>query len=300
MTASDTESLLHEDIYQEEQYDDSLEDELSNESWDPLGIKEPPWPRFVANPNPDLVGQIFEPIGPVGQLSGYSSNPYEATAQSWHSIPQSYPAIAAFAPITPAPLPMCTHSAPTLLASRATRPTLLLAPALETSDAPSKHMKVVAPASFMRPMECEIDQKPVPDENATTVMIRNLPSHITQQCLVDDLDRCGSEGTYDFLYMPQSFDTNSRNCVKGFAFINFIQPSSARALTACWHGQRRFGAREPEPGLNISAADIQGKEANLRKWAKPRLRRIRNPKLRPFVRDDCSQRLCCLPGEGYP
>merc|ERR1712136_663028 len=40
-----------------------------------------------------------------------------------------------------------------------------------------------------------------------------------------------------------------------------------------------------EPALNVSAAAIQGWAKNVAKWNVPRMRRIRNPNLRPFVRD---------------
>jgi len=125
-----------------------------------------------------------------------------------------------------------------------------------------------------------------PQEQMTTVMIRNLPPHITQACLVKELAQCGFEGTYNFLYMPQSFNTNEKKCVKGFAFINFIQSSTADALAERWHRQHRFGMNTKQAPLNICPADIQGLEANLRKWATPRLRRIRNPNLRPFVLEE--------------
>ena len=57
-------------------------------------------------------------------------------------------------------------------------------------------------------------------------MIRNLPTSIVQKQLLDDLNRSGFEGLYDFAYMPQSFTTQES---KGFAFVNFLSPAMAGA-----------------------------------------------------------------------
>merc|ERR1719460_2697826 len=121
------------------------------------------------------------------------------------------------------------------------------------------------------------DDKPV-----TTLMVRNLPRNITQLDLINELNQAGFEATYDFVYMPQSFSVSEN---VGFAFVNFINPSKAGALVGLWHRQRRFGATAKQAALNISPADIQGLAANLKTWASPRLRRIRNRNLRPFVLD---------------
>lgn len=128
-------------------------------------------------------------------------------------------------------------------------------------------------------------------ENVTTLMIRNIPAHLTQAKFLEELNRNGFAGTYDFAYMPQSFDVQEG---KGFAFVNFMSPASASALSSKWHRQCPFETNAKSPALNISAADIQGLEDNLRKWNTPRLRRIRNPNLRPFVVEERSKALRSL------
>jgi len=122
-------------------------------------------------------------------------------------------------------------------------------------------------------------------------MIRNIPQHVTQPCLIKELNLCGFEGTFDFLYMPQCFNTNLNT---GFAFVNFISPCQAGALVGTWHRRRRFDVSVKQAALNISPADIQGLDANLRKWVTPRLRRIRNPNLRPFVLEERTKKLHSL------
>lgn len=116
-------------------------------------------------------------------------------------------------------------------------------------------------------------------ETITTLMIRNLPASITQALLLEELDRSGFNDLYDFAYMPMSFDAKTG---KGYAFVNFFSQAAAGMFVGSWHESRRCGARGAP--LNISPAAIQGLEANIRKWAGPRMARIRNPALRPFIR----------------
>ena len=111
-------------------------------------------------------------------------------------------------------------------------------------------------------------------------MVRNLPLFMTQRRLLEELDVTGYKNQYDFCYMPCCF--NTKNC-KGFAFVNFLKPETAQMFMKSWGGSRKFGITMQEAGLNISYADIQGKAANLTKWDSQRMRRVRNPDLRPFV-----------------
>eukprot|EP00928_Gymnodinium_smaydae_P011287 TRINITY_DN14184_c0_g1_i1.p1 TRINITY_DN14184_c0_g1~~TRINITY_DN14184_c0_g1_i1.p1 ORF type:complete len:643 (-),score=61.66 TRINITY_DN14184_c0_g1_i1:125-2053(-) len=110
----------------------------------------------------------------------------------------------------------------------------------------------------------------------TTVMIRNLPSTMSQSTLLDELDKSEFVGAYDFCYMPSSLDTGEG---RGFAFVNFVKASVAAEFMSSWHGRIIDGQK-----LNTSVAEIQGSEANLRKWSNPRMQRIRNPQRKPFVR----------------
>jgi len=122
-------------------------------------------------------------------------------------------------------------------------------------------------------------------KTATTLMIRNLPMGISHPRLLDELNMSGFSGKYDFCYMPCTFTSGEG---KGFAFINLINPAIAQAFKGAWHNSQRFGMKSPDAGLNISTALLQGKEANVAKWDSARLRRVRNPHLRPFVQDGLS------------
>jgi len=120
-------------------------------------------------------------------------------------------------------------------------------------------------------------------EAATTLMIRNLPIGISQLQLLDELNMSGFAGKYDFCYMPCTFTSGEG---KGFAFINLINPAIAQAFKGAWHNSRRFDMKSADIGINISAALLQGKQANIAKWDCARMRRVKNPRLRPFVQDD--------------
>lgn len=117
-------------------------------------------------------------------------------------------------------------------------------------------------------------------QKVTTLMIRNLPKTLTQQTLLQELDQSGFNGMYDFVYLPCSFMARKTS---GYAFINMTSPQAASILIRLWHRSRRFGLKGNEPALNISPALVQGLQANLAKWTGPRMSRIRDPALRPFV-----------------
>jgi len=64
----------------------------------------------------------------------------------------------------------------------------------------------------------------IPDDERTTVMLRNLPSTFSRDALVEVLDQEGFRGRYDFVYMPMNFKKGS---VFGYAFVNLLTPADA-------------------------------------------------------------------------
>jgi len=115
-------------------------------------------------------------------------------------------------------------------------------------------------------------------------MIRNIPRWTKQSELVEQLECDGFANVFDFLYAPTDFATGEN---KGFAFVNFDSEASAKALASAWHKRRLFGVEPDQPALNVGAAAIQGRDANMQKWNTPRMRRVRNPDFRPYVRGTC-------------
>jgi len=116
----------------------------------------------------------------------------------------------------------------------------------------------------------------------TSVMVRNLPLEITHRTLLEELDDSGFGGLYDFAYMPCCFISGKG---KGFAFVNLDSDQTAMASGRSWQRSRRFCMRSFDFALNVSAAAKRGWADNVAKWNIPRMRRIRNLNLRPFVRD---------------
>lgn len=119
----------------------------------------------------------------------------------------------------------------------------------------------------------------VPGGPLTTLMVRNVPVMYTQEMLVEEWP---NNGTYDFLYLPFSC-LSQRNL--SYAFINFTTEAHAVAFRDKWQKQRlaRFSSRKP---LNISFADVQGRESNLIQLKKKRVRRIKVLQCQPVLFDN--------------
>eukprot|EP00930_Biecheleria_cincta_P038608 TRINITY_DN2651_c0_g2_i1.p1 TRINITY_DN2651_c0_g2~~TRINITY_DN2651_c0_g2_i1.p1 ORF type:complete len:470 (+),score=97.67 TRINITY_DN2651_c0_g2_i1:29-1438(+) len=111
----------------------------------------------------------------------------------------------------------------------------------------------------------------------TTLMIRNLPGSLTQEMLLNELDQSGFVDRYDFAYMPRCHNTGNN---KGYAFVNMVNSSIASAFRGSWHRSRRFGLKDGDAFLNVSAAKIQGLQANMDRWCGGK--KINTPQ--PFVR----------------
>jgi len=112
----------------------------------------------------------------------------------------------------------------------------------------------------------------------TTLMIRNLPPDLTQTELLGKMNSTGLTGLFDFCYVPRCFESKEN---KGYAFVNFVTPDSARKFALTWHKSDILGVTHP---LNVSAAAVQGLADNRKRWeTSSRMRRIRNPEFQPFV-----------------
>jgi len=114
----------------------------------------------------------------------------------------------------------------------------------------------------------------------TTIMARNLPPLVAQRAFIEALHSARFEGCYDFCYVPCSFETGNS---KGYGFVNMKTPELAAQLRDLWQAQRPFPGFVDDRSLSMTPAVIQGLEDNVAKWNAPRVKRIRNPNLRPFV-----------------
>jgi len=113
----------------------------------------------------------------------------------------------------------------------------------------------------------------------STLMIRNVPLMYTREMLLAEWP---NDGTYDFLYLPVSFGTR-RNL--SFAFVNFTSEAAAFSFMQQWQKKRlaNFASRKP---LNISFADVQGRNSNLLEWQRKQVKCTKLPRYQPLVFDD--------------
>mmetsp|Transcript_40460 Transcript_40460/g.101619 ORF Transcript_40460/g.101619 Transcript_40460/m.101619 type:complete len:404 (+) Transcript_40460:71-1282(+) len=130
--------------------------------------------------------------------------------------------------------------------------------------------------------------RPLLKKGTTTVMIRNIPTSVTQKHLIQELTRAGYRDCFDFCYAPRT-DFHSRH-FSGFAFVNFVSSQAAEDFAQDWHNSYRFGMSPPDRGLNVSRAAVQGREANMANAFSPRFRRIKNPNYKPFMAAPPSRR----------
>eukprot|EP00439_Symbiodinium_sp_Y106_P070687 s91_g12.t1 len=64
-----------------------------------------------------------------------------------------------------------------------------------------------------------------PQEQRTSVMLKNLPEHFTGDILKELIDKEGFAGAYDFLYMPMKFISQTPF---GYAFVNLVSADAVR------------------------------------------------------------------------
>jgi len=116
-------------------------------------------------------------------------------------------------------------------------------------------------------------------EDATTVMLRNIPNRYTVEELIAEMLTAGFEGSFDFFYLPIDF-TTKRN--RGYSFINFRNPSDAQRFVGVFHRQRltRYATQKI---LEVSPAITQGLEGNIAQFVKKDAQRIQNPWFRPMI-----------------
>jgi hypothetical protein len=114
----------------------------------------------------------------------------------------------------------------------------------------------------------------------TTLMLRNVPLARTQSDLIEEIDRCGFRGTYDFCYLPRTFKTGKN---RGFAFVNFTNVDAAAKFKVTWHKSRRFRRRARDKPLDVGIAAVQGRDANYEMAVSAKMDRIKNADFRPYV-----------------
>lgn len=141
------------------------------------------------------------------------------------------------------------------------------------------HRHVPRRVDFEEQAKLRLSHGEANDQNLpTTLMLRNVPNCYTQQDLHEELGELGFSGAYNFLYMP--FDKSSKASV-GYAFVNFLSPSWAACCITVLQGYS-FKKHRKNKGASVSAAHLQGLEANLAHYESCALRSAKAP-VQPLV-----------------
>ncbi len=116
-------------------------------------------------------------------------------------------------------------------------------------------------------------------EDKTTVMLRNIPNKYTQRMLLDQLNRMGYEGKYDFFYLPIDF---RNRCNVGYAFINFLSNETATQFKKQLDGFRLTGFNSQKI-CEVSFARVQGLKANIQHYRNSPVNGIAISEYRPLL-----------------
>mmetsp|Transcript_70993 Transcript_70993/g.170062 ORF Transcript_70993/g.170062 Transcript_70993/m.170062 type:complete len:256 (-) Transcript_70993:143-910(-) len=120
-----------------------------------------------------------------------------------------------------------------------------------------------------------LDPKRVRSRNVTTLMLSNLDTRTTTSAgIKNDLDACGFEDRYDFIYVPHSI---ARLEAIGYAFVNFCSPEAA-ADFVIFYGATKHSA-------NLQVAREQGLERLIALCIRRGLHKLRNIKYRPWLKE---------------
>ncbi|CAE8632271.1 unnamed protein product [Polarella glacialis] len=116
-------------------------------------------------------------------------------------------------------------------------------------------------------------------ENATTVMLRNIPNRYTAEELLAEMLAVGFQDGFDFFYLPIDFHTK-RN--RGYCFINFVSAGLAKGFLEAFH-QQRLTRYTTQKILEVAPALTQGFDANVAQYVRKDAQRIQNPWFRPMI-----------------
>eukprot|EP00746_Dinoflagellata_sp_MGD_P147492 gnl/MRDRNA2_/MRDRNA2_79826_c0_seq2.p1 gnl/MRDRNA2_/MRDRNA2_79826_c0~~gnl/MRDRNA2_/MRDRNA2_79826_c0_seq2.p1 ORF type:complete len:255 (-),score=53.27 gnl/MRDRNA2_/MRDRNA2_79826_c0_seq2:131-895(-) len=128
-------------------------------------------------------------------------------------------------------------------------------------------------------------QQSTMDKSVTTLMLRNIPSNYKQTVLLEEIDKLGFAGTYDFFYLPM--DVRNRSNV-GYAFINFLDPESAARCCSTLSGYK-FKRYRSKKICAVSPAHLQGFEKNVAHFEHRAIMKAHDDQYRPVVLRGCAQ-----------
>lgn len=106
--------------------------------------------------------------------------------------------------------------------------------------------------------------KMVPDDERTTLMIRNLPQAFGRDTLVEMLEKEGFHGLFDFVYLPVDFQSWKGF---GYAFVNLCTPHDALCAKSHFEGFLTLRhSPEDKPCEVCWGCPLQGLEAHIERY----------------------------------
>ena len=116
-------------------------------------------------------------------------------------------------------------------------------------------------------------------QDATTVMMRNIPNRYTQEDLLEELNGKGFHAAFDYFHLVMDMRTK-RN--KGYAFLNLRSPVLARQIHAEFNGYhlQRYQSRKV---LDVALAEVQGLHANAITYLNAKGDRVQNVWFKPII-----------------
>lgn len=117
--------------------------------------------------------------------------------------------------------------------------------------------------AFLQAMYAPSTPMAGPAGGYTTVMLRNIPNKYTRESLIEQLNKSGYQGQFDFIYLP--IDFNSK-CNVGYGFINFKNSSVCARFHSEFHNKQ---TKTVLPGYSsnktceVVYARLQGRDANM-------------------------------------
>ena len=108
----------------------------------------------------------------------------------------------------------------------------------------------------------------VPENQRTTVMMRNLPNKLDRTTILQLLETHGYAKTFDFIHLP--IDQRSKHTTghssKGYAFINFIEPRYAQSFRDCFTGFDAWGVNSTKKCEVCWSSTLQGLAAHVDRY----------------------------------
>lgn len=106
------------------------------------------------------------------------------------------------------------------------------------------------------------------DQLRTTVMLRNIPYHMSRDDLVELMELEGFFARFDFLYMPMHFSSGLNF---GYAFVNLVDAEQARSFWDHFTGFAALSEDGEQKETYVSWSVLQGLEENVSQYRNSQL-----------------------------